>query len=84
MDQKNFIPQMITFNQTLFNTAFDATVQFQDQVEKIGNTMIGQADWLPGEGRKIYDNCVDAYKTNRSHFKSYVDEGYRQSGKLFN
>ena len=83
MDQKNVIPQMIKFNQTLFNSAFEATVQIQDQVEKIGNTMMGKADWLPGESRKIYDNCVDAYKTSRSNFKSYVDEGYQQSEKLF-
>ena len=83
MNQKNVIPQMIKFNQTLFNTAFETAVQFQDQVEKIGNTMMDQADGLPGESRKIYDNCVDAYKTGRNHFKSYIDEGCRQSEKLF-
>ena len=83
MDQKNVIPQMIKFNQTLFNTAFETAVQFQDQVEKIGNTMMEKADWMPGESRKICDNCVDAYKTGRNHFKSYIDEGYWQSEKLF-
>jgi hypothetical protein len=83
MDQSSFIPQMIKFNQTLFNNAFQATVKLQDQVEKMGNTMIGQLDWLPGESRKIYDDCIDAYKTSRSNFKSYVDEGYQQSEKLF-
>jgi len=83
VDQKNVIPQMIKFNQTLFNTAFETAVQFQDQVEKIGNTMMEKADWMPGESRKICDSCVDAYKTSRNNFKSYVDEGYRQSEKLF-
>jgi hypothetical protein len=83
VDQKNVIPQMIKFNQTLFNTAFETTVQFQDQVEKIGNTMIDKADWLPGESRKLYDSCVDAYKTSRTNFKAYVDEGYQQGVKLF-
>ncbi len=83
MDQKNVIPQMIKFNQTLFNTAFETAVQFQDQVEKIGNTMMEKADWMPGESRNICDSCVDAYKTSRNNFKFYVDEGYRQSEKLF-
>lgn len=83
MDQKNVIPQMIKFNQTLFNSAFETMTQFQDQVEKMSNTVMGQADWMPDESRKICDNCVDAYKTNRSQFKSYIDEGYRQSEKLF-
>lgn len=82
MDQKNFMHQMIKFNQTLFDNAFETTVQFQDQVEKIGNTMMDQAGWLPGESRKIYDNCVDAYKAGRSNFKSHVDEGYQQTEKF--
>ena len=83
MDQKNVIPQMIKFNQTLFNTAFETAVQFQDQVEKIGNTMMDKADGLPGESRKIYDSCIDAYKTSRNNFKSYVDEGFQQGVKFF-
>ena len=83
MDQKNFIPQMINFNQTLFNTAFETAVQVQDEVEKIGSSMMDKADWLPGESRKIYDSCIDAYKTSRNNFKSYVDEGYQQGIKLF-
>lgn len=83
MDQKDFIHQMIKFNQTLFNNAFEATVQIQDQAEKIGNTMLDQADWLPGESRKVYDNCVEAYKAGRSNFKSYVDEGCQQTETFF-
>ena len=83
MDQKNVIPQMIKFNQSLFNTAFETAVQFQDQVEKIGNTMMEKADWMPGESRKIYDDCVDAYKTSRNNVKYYVDEGYQQGVKFF-
>lgn len=83
MNQKNVIPQMIKFNQTLFNTAFETAVQFQDQVEKIGSSMMDKVDWLPGESRKIYDSCVDAYKTSRNNLKSYIDEGYQQGVKLF-
>lgn len=74
---------IIHYRQTLFNTAFETMVQFQNQVEKMGNSMMAQADWLPDESRKICDKCVDAYKTSCNPFKSYVDEGYRQSEKLF-
>lgn len=83
MVQNDAIHQMIKFNQTLFDKAFEATVQLQDQVEKIGNTMMDQADWFPGESRKVYDNCLDTFKAGRSNFKSYVDEGYQQTEKLF-
>ena len=83
MEQKDYMHQMINFNQTLFESAFDATVQLHDQVEKIGSAMMDKANWLPGESRNIYDNCIAAYKSGRTHFKAYVDEGYQQSQKLF-
>ncbi len=83
MDQKDFMHRMIKFNQTFFDNTFEAMVQLQDQVEKIGDTMVDKAAWLPGESRKVYDNCVEAYKAGRSNFKSYVDEGYQQTEKFF-
>ena len=45
--------------------------------------MMDKADWLPGESRKIYDNCIEAYKSARTNFKTYIDEGYQQSQQLF-
>ncbi len=83
MEQKDYMHQMINFNQRLFDSAFDATVKLQDRFEKIGNTMMDKADWLPGESRKIYDNCIEAYKSARTNFKTYIDEGYQQSQQLF-
>ena len=83
MVQKEVMQQMIKFNRTLFDGALEATVQLQDQVEKIGNTMMDQAGWLPSEGRQVYDNCVKAYKTGFSNFKSFVDEGYQHVETLF-
>jgi hypothetical protein len=82
MQQKDYMHQMINFNQKLFDSAFETAVKFQDHVEKINSTLMDKADWLPGESRKIYDNCVQAYKSARSNFKSYVEEGYKESQKL--
>ncbi len=83
MEHKDIVQQMINFNQTLFDNAFKTTVQIQDQVETIGNTLMDQAGWLPGEGRKVYENSVEAFKDGRSNFKTYVDEGFQQAEKLF-
>lgn len=83
MDQKDIVHQMIKFNQTLFDKAFEATVQFQTQAEKIGHTMMDKADWLPGESRKVYDNCVEGYKAGRNNFKAYIDQGYQQTESFF-
>ena len=83
MEMNDFVHQMIKFNQSLFNSTFETSVQFQDQVEKAGNSMMDQAEWLPGEGRKIYDAAVETYKAGRSNFKTYIDEGFQQAGNLF-
>jgi polyhydroxyalkanoate synthesis regulator phasin len=83
MDQKKIIKQMVEFNQSAFDNAFDAIVTIQDQTEQIADKMMDQADWLPEEGRKVIDNWVDVYKTSRNNFKVQVDNNYKQIEKLF-
>ena len=39
MEMKNVVQQMIKLNQTLFNNAYDLSLQFQDQAEKLGLTL---------------------------------------------
>jgi hypothetical protein len=83
MDQKKIIKQMVEFNQSAFDNAFDAIVSIQDQTGQIADKMMDQADWLPEEGRKAIDNWVDVYKTSRQNFKVQVDNNYKQIEKLF-
>jgi hypothetical protein len=83
MDQKQIIKQMVEFNQSAFDNAFDAIVTIQDQTEQIAGKMMDQADWMPAEGRKVIDNWVDVFKTSRTNFKVQVDANYKQIEKLF-
>lgn len=83
MDHKQLFKQMIEFNQTTFNNSFQALALLQDQFERIANTAIGQASWMPAEGRKAIENWVEAYKTGRDNFKSHVDDSYKQVEKFF-
>lgn len=83
MDQKDILHQMIKFNQAFFNNTFEAAIQLQDKVELFGNTIMERADWLPGQTRSVYDNFVETYRASCNHFKSYVDEGYQQTERLF-
>jgi hypothetical protein len=83
MDQKQILKQMIEFNQATFNNTFQAVVLLQDQFERIAKTAIEQANWLPEEGRKAIENWVEAYKTGRDNYKSFVDDSYKQVEKYF-
>jgi gamma-glutamyl:cysteine ligase YbdK (ATP-grasp superfamily) len=83
MDQKQILKQMIEFNQTTFNNTFQAMALLQEQFERVAQTAIDQANWLPAEGRKAIENWVEAYKTGRDQYKSYVDDSYKKVEKYF-
>jgi hypothetical protein len=83
MEQKQVFKQMIDFNQTTFNNAFDAVVLLQDQFEKVANTALDQIPGLPAEGRKAIENYAESFKEGRKNFKQQIDNGFEQAEKLF-
>lgn len=83
METNQITKQMIDFNQTTFNNAFDAMVLFQDQFEKAVNTALDQVPGLPAEGRKVIENWTEAFKEGRKNFKNQIDNGFEQAEKLF-
>jgi hypothetical protein len=83
MDQKQMFKQMIEFNQTTFNNAYDAMVLLQDQFEKAARAALDQAHGLPAEGRKAIENWSEAFKDGRKNLKQQIDSGFEQAEKLF-
>ena len=83
MDQKQILKQMVEFNQTAFNNAFNAMTLLQDQFERVAKTGLEQATWLPAEGRKAIENYTETYKSACQTFKQKVDESYKQVEKTF-
>jgi hypothetical protein len=83
MDQKQLLKQMIEFNQVAFNNTFSALVMLQEQFERVANTVLEQATWLPAEGRTAIENWVQSYKTGRDNYKQYMEDSYQQVEKFF-
>ena len=83
MDQKQTFKQMIEFNRTTFNNAYNAMVLVQDQCEKAAYAVLDQATGLPVEGRKTIENWSEAFKDGRKNFKQQMDIGFEQAEKLF-
>lgn len=83
MDQKQMFKQVIEFNQTTFNNAYNAMVLLQDQFEKAASAALDQASGLPAEGRKAIENWSEAFKEGRKNFKQQMDNGFEQAEKLF-
>ncbi|UCD31481.1 MAG: hypothetical protein JSW04_10580 [Desulfobacterales bacterium] len=83
MEPKLIAKQMIDFQKTTFDNAFQAVVVQQNQTEKMTNTMLDQTVWLPKEGRKAIDEWVKAYKKGRENFKKSVDDNFKKVEDLF-
>lgn len=83
MEQKQIFKQMIEFQQATFNNAYNANSLLQDQFERVANTMLNQATWIPAESRKMIDAWVGAYKSGRDNFKKYVEDSYKKTEEFF-
>jgi hypothetical protein len=83
MEQNQLVNQMINFNQTIFNSAFDAVVLLQDQFERVANSALDQIPGLPAEGRKAIEKWAEAFKEGRKNFKAQADNSFKQAEKLF-
>lgn len=83
MEQKQILKQMIEFQQTTFNNTYNANSLLQDQFERVANTMLDQATWIPAESRKAIDGWVGAYKSGRDNLKKYVEDSYKKAEEFF-
>lgn len=83
MDQMQMAKQMIDFNKTTYENAFNTLVMAQSQLERTTSMMLEQATWFPKEGRKAIDEWVKVYKNGRESFKNTVDESFKNVEKFF-
>ena len=83
MDSTKIAKQMIDFQKATFDNSFNAMVMLQEQTEKMVNTFLDQATWLPEEGRRVINEWVDAYKKGREDFKKTVDENFKKVEGFF-
>jgi polyhydroxyalkanoate synthesis regulator phasin len=76
METEQFAKQMIDFQKATFDNTFTAVTMLQDQTERMVNTMIEQATWLPEESRRAIEEMVGTYKKGRADFKGVIDENF--------
>ncbi len=80
---KAILKQLVQFNKTVFDNAFKAMHLAQEQGEKLLNTLLDQASWLPEDGKKTITEWVNAYKNGMDQFKKTVDEQYKKVEDFF-
>lgn len=76
MDPKQITKQMIQFNKNAFDNSFKAMDMMSEQSEKMIDTMLSQATWMPEEGKKAIKDWVAAYRSGCTEFKKMVEDNY--------
>ena len=83
MEQFNVIKQMVQFNKNAFDHGYNAMDMLQKQNEKMTNSFLDQATWLPEEGKKAVNEWMQLYKKGCNDFKKTADQNYKDVEKLF-
>jgi hypothetical protein len=83
MEQKQIAKQVIQFNKTAFDNSFNAMNMVYEQNEKMVESLLNQATWLPEEGKRAIGDWMSAYRTGCNDFKKLVDENYAKVEAYF-
>jgi polyhydroxyalkanoate synthesis regulator phasin len=68
--------QVLDFNRTAFENTFGTMCLLQEQSEKMMNTFMEKADWIPSEGKKAVSDMAAMFKKGCAEFKKAVDENF--------
>lgn len=83
MEQFNAIKQMVQFNKNAFDHGYNTMEMLRKQNEKITNSYLDQAAWLPEEGKKAVNEWMQLYKKGCDDFKKTADQNYKNLEQLF-
>jgi hypothetical protein len=83
MEQFATLKQMVQFNKTAFDQGYNALEILWKQNEKVTNTFLDQAVWLPEEGKKTVNEWMRILKAGCDDFKKTADQNYKNIEELF-
>jgi len=83
MEQYQIFNQMVQFNKTAFDNGYNAMTMFRDQNEKMANSLLDQATWMPEQGKEAITEWMKSYKKGCEDFKKIVDQNYKNIEKYF-
>jgi len=83
MDQKQLFKQVIDFQKSTFDNSFKAMSTLQEQGEKMVDTFLEQAAWLPADGKVAVNEWLDTYKNGRDNFMTSVEDNFQKVQGIF-
>ena len=83
MENKIIAKQIIDFHKSTFDNNFNSLTVLQQQAEKMVQTFMQQATWLPAEGKAAINEWVNVYNKGRIGFKEAADNNYKKVEEYF-
>ena len=83
MENKIIAKQIIDFHKSTFDNNFNSFSILQQQTEKMVQTFMQQATWLPAEGKAAINEWVNVYNKGRIGFKEAADNNYKKVEEYF-
>lgn len=83
MDSTWIAKQIINFQKTTFNNTCGAMNMLQEHTEIVTATIFEQANWLPEEGNRVFNQWNEIYKKSRDDFKTAVDDNFNMLTHFF-
>ena len=84
MEYSQITKQIINFNKMAFDNSFSAMSLVYEQNQKLLETFLGQAAWIPEEGKKALEDWMASYQKGCEELKHMVDNNYAQVEAYFN
>ena len=81
MEQYQTFKKMAQFNKTAFDYGYNTIAMFREQNEKMANSLLDKATWMPEEGKEKITDCMAYYKAGCEDFKKLADQNYQNFEK---
>jgi len=75
--------QMLSLQKATVDQSYNAMLVIQDHSEKIMQTVMEQATWLPEGSKQVVDDWIVAVKKNGTDYKQMLDDYFGSVEKFF-
>jgi hypothetical protein len=76
MDNTHIAKLMLSFQRQTYENVCQSVELLQDYSEKSVQTLVAQNQWIPAQGRQVYDQWTTAYRQGCQAVKEAVDGGF--------
>lgn len=83
MDQTRVTKQMFDLQKATFDSMLGGMLMFWDQTERVLNSFMEQAGWVPEEGRRAFSEWVRTNRKGCEDFKAAVADGFKRMENCF-